>query len=240
MENGHTNSKEASERQRFLETTSRLMTSVIAMIDSGTPMDQVLGEEPDCIYLKSADRKMLYTNQAFHQVFSKDDLIVGVHVESRFSGSTVELSQHSDTMIMSGCRYVVFDHVGHNEDGVRLRMSTAKYSLLGLGHSSLAIMGVTRTYEQLDDESDPRVQVNTLIARWSQFESLNPIGREIAIELVRGKAVQQIAEEREVSKRTIENYRGAVLKELGVASPIELAKLLVRFQENGFGDLKVD
>lgn len=119
-------------------------------------------------------------------------------------------------------------------------MSTAKYSWLGLGHNSLAIMGVTRIYEQLDDESDPRVQVNTLIARWSQFESLNPIRREIAIELVRGKAVQQIAEEREVSKRTVENHRGAVLKELGVASPIELAKLLVRFQENGFGDLKVD
>ena len=231
---------DVGERQSFVETTSKLMEKVVEMIANATSMEEVLGNEPDCVFLKSAEGTVLYSNRACQEIFSKECLLVGRRAESLISKSIAQFAKWSDGLIMSGCGHIMVDHLGHNGNGERIRLSTAKYSLLGYGHPAIAILGITRIHEVLADSSDRRIQVNALAEKWSRFQRLNSSKRDIAVQLVQGMNMQQIADLRDVSRRTIENHRGSILKELGVANPIELAKLLVRFQVSGFGDLKLE
>lgn len=239
MENGQSFATETVERSRFLESASKIMTAVVAMIADGTAMDQVLGSEPDCVYLKSADGTVLYNNVACQQMFSKASQMVGRRARTMVSESLAQISNMTDSMIMTGCPHIMCCHLGHSEAGELLRMSTAKYTLLGLGHPSLAILGVTRIHEKLSENGDTRVQLNSLVMNWHQFQKLNPMHRQTAIQLVCSNSLQSIAESRGVSKRTIENHRRIIFEALDVATTVELAKLLVQFQANGFGDLGV-
>ena len=164
--------------------------------------------------------------------------MVGQLGESLVAPTLGQLSVLSDELILSGCTDLIFDHSGHDGDGVP-KMTTAKFSLLGLRHRSMAILGVTRIGEQLGEETDPRFRASMLTEKWGWLESLDSDDRDLAIQLVRGRSIGQIAEDRSVSKRTVENRRGRVLKKLQVESPLELAKLLIKLQENGFGDLNL-
>ena len=57
--------------------------------------------------------------------------------------------------------------------------------------------------------------------------------------LARGLTPAEIAEKLSVAKRTIENHRRSILEALGESTQISLAKLLVRLQDRGYGDLGV-
>ncbi len=164
-------------------------------------------------------------------------MVVGLLGDSLVSQELGRLSALSDDLILSGCTDLIFDHLGHDSDGKPISMSTAKFSLLGLGHRSMAILGVTRLRATLDHIADRRIRASTLCEKWSQLESLDADDRQIALQLVGGQSVGEIAAERSVSTRTIENRRMRILKQLDVDSPLELAKLLIKLQENGFGDL---
>ena len=128
---------------------------------------------------------------------------------------------------------MIFDHLGHDRDGKSISMSYAKFSLLELGHRSMTILGITRINETLGDISDLRVRASMLTEKWRFFESLDADVRDIAIQLVLGRSISDIAERRSVSKRTIENHRGCVSKQLDVETPLDLAKLLTSCRKTG-------
>ena len=230
---------DAAEQADFARDASLVLSTVQEVIAGTAALEERLGGHADCVYLKSADKRLLFTNSACQRVFARESVTVGQLGESLVAPGLGRQSVLSDELILSGCTDLIFQHTGHDAKGMRMRMTTAKFSLLGLGHRSMAILGVTRIYEELGEDSDPRVRVSMLSERWSWFDSLDSDDRELAIQLVRGKSISQIAEDRGVSKRTVENRRGRVLKQLQVETPLELAKLLIKLQENGFGDLNL-
>lgn len=115
-------------------------------------------------------------------------------------------------------------------------MRTVKKSLLGLGHPTIAILGIVRVVEVLNYVGKP---ARSLRVMWASFNQLDELDRNIAIGLARGKNVAMIAAENSVTKKTIENHRSNILRTLGYDSPISVIKLMVRLQENGYGDFGV-
>ena len=170
-------------------------------------------------------------------MFSDEKLALGRPASSYLTESVKEVSRLSDGMLLSGCQIVQFDHVGHDSAGRDVRFRTYKRSLLGMGHPTMAIVGITRLLEVIGNSGV--IRLNTLKDQWKSFSQLDDFDRGIAIGLGRGISVGGIASEHKVTKKTIENHRSAILKALSLNSPVELIKLVVRLQENGFGDFGV-
>lgn len=221
----------------FSQAANRISAGVTTAVkeDNGF-IEAVIKPEPDSIYIKSADSKILLSNPAYLAFFAGDLSPVGRPGSSFLSKSIIPISQHSDALILDGCRSVQFDHVGLDTNGRQVRMLTHKESLLGLGHPTMAVLGITRVIEVLDDH--PKAN-RTLRELWDAYSKLEELDRNIAIGLAQGKSVSGIAFENGVTKKTIENHRSAILRRLGFDSAIDLVKLMVRLQENGFGDFGV-
>ena len=74
---------------------------------------------------------------------------------------------------------------------------------------------------QLHDEEQ------ALAARNARLSSLTPKERQIAELVVAGKSSPKIAEELEISVRTVENHRARLMEKLDVASAVELVRLFL-------------
>lgn len=219
--------------ENFDTAVERILTSIKKSFELNEPIN--LDDETECIYVKSADGQILYANAAYMDVFSKDGLAVGRFSASFLQRTVVPVSESSDRMVLTGCTRVVFDHYGHDSQGRPTLFQTAKVSLLGLGSPSVAILGVTRIREVLENRSD--IKIALLSEKWNRFQRLDSQDREIAVQLAKGLTPAEIAQQMSVAKRTIENHRRSILEKLGEQSQINLAKLLVRLQDRGYGDL---
>ncbi|WP_437681857.1 response regulator transcription factor [Sorangium sp. So ce131] len=62
----------------------------------------------------------------------------------------------------------------------------------------------------------------------TRFEALTPREREVCLRVARGLVNEQMAEELGVEERAIGVHRGQVMEKLGVASVVELARLVDR------------
>ena len=116
-------------------------------------------------------------------------------------------------------------------------MRSYKRSLLGLGHPTMAILVIARVLEVITNSG--AIRLGSLMEQWKLFCKLDEIDRAIVVGVARGNSVADIAAQQSVSKKTIENHRSAILKTLELDSSVELIKLVVRLQENGFGDFGV-
>lgn len=201
------------------------------------PLDSQLGALPDCIYIKSSDLKIVYANESYRNVFSTDSLPIGRSADSILHGSVLSVSKASDQMILAGSPLVIFEHFGQDATGRFVQFRTLKRSLQGEGHVAVAILGISCVQTILDDPLDNRTKLAVLVDRWNRFQSMDAADREIAIEFARGATSSKIALQRDVSKRSIEYRRNAIHAALEVESQVELAKLLVRFEEKGFCEL---
>ncbi|HTN83271.1 MAG TPA: LuxR C-terminal-related transcriptional regulator, partial [Sorangium sp.] len=64
-----------------------------------------------------------------------------------------------------------------------------------------------------------------------RFEALTPREREVCLQVSWRLVNEQTAEERGAEERSIGVHRGQVMEKLGVASVVELARLMARLQE---------
>ena len=64
-------------------------------------------------------------------------------------------------------------------------------------------------------------------ARQARFASLTPKERQIADLVVAGKSSPKIAEDLEISVRTVENHRARLMEKLHVTSAVELVRLFL-------------
>ena len=221
----------------FKQVIQRVCGEVIRSLESGTTLSERLKQEVDAVYIKSVEGKILMSNRAYETMFSDEKLTLGRPGSSYLTDSVQEVARLSDNMLLTGCQVIQFDHVGHDSAGRDVRFRTYKRSLLGMGHPTMAIVGVTRLLEVIGNSGV--IRLNTLKDQWKSFSQLDDFDRAIAIGLGRGISVGDIAAEHNVTKKTIENHRAAILKALKLNSPVELIKLVVRLQENGFGDFGV-
>ncbi|MGB7347117.1 MAG: hypothetical protein WBD20_23030 [Pirellulaceae bacterium] len=221
----------------FVHVVQRVSTTVLRCIEEGVSLNGQLDTEQDSIYVKSVEGRMLHTNHVYDTMFAGKKIALGRQSSSFLSDSITQIAELSDSMLMAGAQTVQFDHLGHDVIGREVRLRTFKRSLLGLGHPTMAILGLTRLLEIIGDSNTYRLQ--TLKDQWRLFSKLDDLDRAIAVGIGQGLLVGDIATNHSVTKKTIENHRGSILKTLDLGTPIDLVKLIVRLQENGFGDFGV-
>lgn len=220
----------------FERSVKHICDRVVTAIQQSGAIHTLFVDDADAVFIKSVEGKILLTNKSYDALFTDGVSPVGRLGVSYLDDTIAPISSHSDAMILDGCRTIHFDHVGHDNQGREVRMRTVKKSLLGLGHPTIAILGIVRVVEVLNYVGKP---ARSLRVMWASFNQLDELDRNIAIGLARGKNVAMIAAENSVTKKTIENHRSNILRTLGYDSPISVIKLMVRLQENGYGDFGV-
>ncbi|QDT11839.1 helix-turn-helix transcriptional regulator [Planctomycetes bacterium K23_9] len=221
----------------FVHVVQRVSTLVLQCIKDGASLSGRLDSEQDSIFIKDVDGRMLHTNEPYNVMFSGEMLTMGRQHSSFLSETLSKIAQQSDNMLLAGAETVQFDHIGHIASGREVRLRTFKRTLLGLGHPTMAILGMTRLLEVIGDSDVGRLQ--KLKDHWRLFSQLDDLDRAIAVGMGQGLPIGDIAANHSVTKKTIENHRNSILKSLELNSSIDLIKLMVRMQENGFGDFGV-
>ncbi len=221
----------------FVHVVQRVSTIVMRSIEEGVSLNSQFEDETDAIFIKTVDGKILHTNHVYCTLFSGQQIALGRHASSYLSQSINQIAHHSDEMLLAGAMVVQFDHIGHDTFGREVRLRTFKRTLLGVGHSTMAILGVTRLLDVVGNTEVFRLQ--SLKDQWRLFSQLDDLDRAIAIGVGQGITISEIAQNHSVTKKTIENHRNSILKTLHLNSSIDLVKLMVRLQENGFGDFGV-
>ena len=209
----------------------------MSSLESGTEIGDHMNNEIDAVYINAVDGTTLLANKAYEHLFSDKKSTLGRRASCYLTASLQEVNKHSDAMLLTGCQVIQFDHIGHDSMGRDVKFRTYKRSLLGMGHPTMAVLGVTRLIEVIGNSG--LIRLKTLKEQWRMFSQLDDLDRAIAIGLGRGVSVSDIAAEHQVTKKTIENHRSAILKTLELDSAVDLIKLVVRLQENGFGDFGV-
>lgn len=224
---------------KFIPAAQEVLSKTLRCIEKNMAFEAFFEEEAAPIYVKSSDLKIMYSNGAYQSTFAPDASPIGRTADAFLRATIVPVSRDSDDMILRGCTQVFFDHFGHAGNGQAMLLRTAKLSLQAAGHPSFAILGITVVKEVVGPSPDPVSRMAILANQWKAFCQLSSTDREVAVLLARGMNPMQIAGQLDVSKRTVENHRGDILRTLGLESPVDLIKLLVRLQERGFGDLGV-
>ncbi len=218
----------------FSAAATTLYDRVVKAIQSKSDIKAVIDASNDCVYLKTADGQILFSNAAYEALISGAVTPVGRYSDAFLNGTTKPVSASSDALIVSGCIQAEFEHPGRDVDGRDVMFRTFKKSLLGVGHPNMAIFGVTRIVAVLGQPEHQKIL--DLARSWNLFQALDARDREIAKLVAQGEKPRAIAAKFEVSEKTVENRRNAALKALSLDSPIDLIKLLVRLQDNGFCD----
>ena len=221
----------------FRQVVQRVTSNIVTCLESGSELEGHLTREADAVCIKSVDSRVLASNMAYEKMFADDKLTLGRVGCSYLNESLQKIAKHSDVMLLDGCQVIQFDHIGRDSLNRDVRFRTYKRSLLGMGHPTMAILTVARALEVIGNSAVARLR--GLKDQWRLFCTLDDFDRQIAIGLGRGQSVAIIASHHNVTKKTIENHRSALLKTLDLDSPVSLIKLVVRLQENGFGDFGV-
>lgn len=221
----------------FDQVVQRVTSNIVACLESGAELDGLVANETDAICIKSVDSRILVANRSYEKMFSDDKATLGRTGSSYLNDSVTEVAQHSDKMLLNGSQKIHFDHIGHDSMGRDVRFRTYKRSLLGMGHPTMAILSITRVMEVIGNSGV--IRLRNLKDQWRLFSALDDFDQQIAIGLGRGESVTNIAAQHSVTKKTIENHRASILRTLFLESPVDLIKLVVRLQENGFGDFGV-
>lgn len=233
------NSKQASvaeDTQRFSGEAERLYKQVIAAIDAKSQLGDLLNSAADAVYIKSSEGQIVVANDQYEKLFAGAVSAVG-RFSSDFLNETIKPVSHaSDLLILSGCTRAEFSHPGKDIAGRSVRLQSFKRTLLGAGHPRMAIFGITRIMEVIAAPTSDEQRSLDLSRKWVLFQSLDSRDRGIAVRIAHGQRHRKIATDLGVSEKTIDNRRAVVLGTLKLDAPLDLVKLMVRLQDNGFAD----
>ncbi len=226
----NSNDHESAFARRGLELYSRMAEA----IKSERSVAAVVDAYPDAVYVKAADSQIVYSNPVYNNMFSASVPASGRYPAAFLHQSIIVASEASDRLILNGADRVEFLHQGCCANGRGVLLRTFKKSLSSLACPNMAILGITRIERQLNP-SEVQVQFDACRA-WQAIQQWDARDLLIARRLVAGQRMAQIAQELEVSNKTIENRRKAMYESLGVKSMPEFVKTLVRLQDRGFAD----
>ena len=219
----------------FEDVVERAMEIIAGAVAGDWHSLRLLDELPDAIYLKNSERIIVETNEAFRRYFSPSYSPIGRNAISFLDKSILDVSEHTDLLILNGSTHLDCEHTARCGDGILYLLQTHKRTLAPLGNPGLSILGVTRTVSVIEeDEAHPRVH---LAGQHLRFRSLDETDREICRLLGRGKKVREIADKLSLTSRAVEQRKRKLLEHFDLDQTIELVKLLVRLQDGGFIDL---
>jgi len=228
----HTNEQDRS--SSFSAAAGRVADDFLAALKSGNSVTAILEAQSDSIYVKSSEGLVIYSNAACEELFSASMSCQGRLASAFLNDTVIAVSKHSDALVLAGCQTAEYDHPGCDARGRHVLFRTYKKSLLGSGLPQLAIFGMTRVIEITDDR--PTRKIHDLSRAWFALKELEERDREIAMLIARGDKLKDIATKMGTSHKTIENRRNAMISRLGLESTLDLVKLMVRLQDNGFAD----
>lgn len=193
-----------------------------------------LDDIEDCVYLKNSDRVHTLANHAFRQYFAAGVTPVGMASDSFLKSTVAKISAQTDRLILDGICSIEFEHVGVDSRNEQFLFRTYKQSLQERGYEPFAILGITRPIARIQTGGQRTVEDVQLL--FGIYQKLTDQEKFICREIASGCTSKEIAVELDLSSRAIEIKRKKIMNRLGFARPIEIVKMMVRFQERGLVD----
>lgn len=185
------------------------------------------------VYLKNRGRVLTLVNSSYQNLFAREEVPIGKHSDSVLTESIRKVSAKSDAIILDGYARIELEHVGLGSGNRRYLMRTHKVDLSGYKYEPYAIMGVSIPMRVLDEPQEAHPDVDDLFAIYESFDRED---KRICTMYALGETTRAIADQLDKSTKTIENHRREILKRLGLSKPVEIIRLLVRFEERGLID----
>lgn len=198
---------------------------------SAAPGD-LLGSQ---ILLKSVDRKVVYVSSHLMKRFFAADELTLVSESSLLKDTEIDLFANADILTMQSGQSLTLAFKTTESDGREVRLLNHRIPLRGADGKPL---GILCTYADIEpgDSGDSgetpgsAIDLNALV---STFDSLDERERSIARMLSRGTINKQLANHFNVSVRSIENWRRALLTKLKAETIADLTRIVVRFEDFG-------
>lgn len=188
----------------------------------------------DCVYLKNSDRINTCGNRAFKTLFASGVTTVGMATDSFLKSSVAKTSVQTDRLILDGITLLEFEHVGVGSDNKNYQFRTFKRSYQDRLYEPFAILGITRPVALINDSEGllpENVQKHFLV-----YKGFTEQEQVICRGIASGLSSKEIAEVLDLSSRAIEIKRKKMMNALHFERPIEIVKMMVRFQERGMVD----
>lgn len=186
------------------------------------------------VYLKNRERTITLANESFRDLFARDEWPIGKHSDSFLHESIASVSQQTDQLILNGYSSIQLDHLGEGPEAQQLIMRTYKQSLEEYDYEPYQILGVSCPIELVVGTENKR---SDLKQQYKVYLSLSEQDRKICKLYGVGETTRFISLQIGLSTKAIENHRRKIMKSLGLEKPIEIVKLLVRFEERGYLDV---
>ena len=184
----------------------------------------------DAIYIKGADRTMLYGNAVYLESFSPRRSPLGRRGEAFLDAGLSLISMKTDELILASAENILVRHVAGAADGNTYDQLTYKQPIPA-NASGAVILGITRRLVRLGtSETSSQKSLEALAAI---FQDMPRDDQELCRLLAMGEPSKDIAEALNCSTRTIENRRARIMSLLDLAKPVDIIKLMVRFTDRG-------
>ncbi len=226
-----------------LEYTQDFATSVgeiVAAVDAWFSREQAampnLDAFEDAIYIKGADRVLMYGNHIYQQSFSPRRSPVGRRGEAFLDAGLAAMAIKSDELVLGGAESVEVRHVGGSVSGHVFEQLTHKVPIPS-NAAGAVILGVTRRLVQLA-ANDAATQ-KSLETQASLFQAFSRDDKELCRLLAMGETSKDIAESLHCSTRTIENRRARIMQALELNKPVDIVKVMVRFADRGLIEFEI-
>ena len=220
----------------FQETVEQISDIVVDAVRGQWDSIAQINEFRDCVYLKNPEGVLVYVNHAYVEFFSPPNQSpLGRSGEKFLEPAIIDVSKHTDEIIVGGSNSLDCEHKGRGQDGRLYAIRTHKRNLTFLGNPGLAILGISRL-EQVLKDGQPDSRYN-LAEQFRVFQSLGEVDREIARLIAMGVTAREVAKQLELTPRTVELRKKKILDGFQFDQTIKLVKLLVRLEDRGFLDL---
>lgn len=142
-------------------------------------------------FVQSRHGVIVFSNRLYDALFADGAPVAGRTAESLFDEVAKRIARKTDHLIELGCTAVCVKNFATNIGGGGAELQTAKVSLLGLHHPSIAIVGICEIIRRVSRHS--LVALPTLEQRWRCYEELSEFDRTLLTDLGLGVPVKEIA-----------------------------------------------
>ncbi|QDT69723.1 Bacterial regulatory protein, luxR family [Planctomycetes bacterium MalM25] len=222
-------------RTTFQQAIQEISEAVFVGLQGDRTSLERINDFEDCVYLKNEEGTLTLVNESYLKFFTGSESPIGRHAKAFLDPTIVDVSKHTDALILSGSDHLECDHTGAGADHQMYLLRTYKCGLRQLKQPGFAILGITRPLEVIGDEkANPRAVMGQLA---QAFRELDDRDREICRLIALGKSSVEIGEQLNMTSRNVDIRRKKGFAALKVEKPIELVRVLVRLQERGYLDL---
>ncbi|MCC9599395.1 LuxR C-terminal-related transcriptional regulator [Stieleria sp. JC731] len=183
------------------------------------------------IVLKSKNRTITCVNKAYRDFFSLcDEFPVGKASDEIVHESTVDLSRDTDALLLNNFIKIQLEYFTVARNGGRYLVRANKTSLLEFAYEPYSILLIAAPVSLAPEEFESKYDIAKQFSIYKRLESTQ---KRICSLCALGETTRAIAKSLGVSTKTVEKHRQKALDELGLDRPVEIVRLLVRFEERG-------